>query len=777
MSDSKKLSRRTFLSAIASTTAGSCLPLTGAAILATESTETCAAQDTRVRTSGEAAAPAPVAVINPGYRLLIDPANGSITSFRSTYGVDRDLLIPDHAGLPLFKLELMNEHREFKTVTSSQAKHITVHRNEAEKEQTVTIEYAGIGELPIDARVTVRCPADQPLTYWNLDLKNGTDSWVGHIQFPVIEVPFDDLKNEHLSSILWSIGDGGLTGPVAPSMKAGGWFQGKHNTPEIWRYNNYPGQWASTQLLAYYNDLGGLYLACDDATGLPKFIDPLLENDGVTMGLGHYPGTRGPGQFKLPYNVVLGTFHGDWYAAAEIYRDWASKQAFCATKLGERKDVPAWITESPIGIMFPMRGQADWDPPAAVNPEYTPAANALPYLEKVAAELDAPLMPLVFNWEHAGPWVQPDAFPPVGGEASMREFMAKAKEKGWHPGIYGDGLNWVTWQRNTKYDGMPYYREHGGEAAVALNWDGTPLQEGALASWRASYTTCVATPRSREMVIDMTRQMAEFGPAMVQQFDQGPGPKACYATNHGHPPVPGPWMIEDFKNLLKADMDAARKVNPEMAMSCEAATPETFLQDFQIWDARVRTCPLYSFIYHEYANGHEGLYTNRISDETLRLSVARAFVTGYMVNFTLRDKGLITYDWDQPWTRAIPDQAAIFDWAKRINKLRTGLPRDYLIYGRMLRPWTVSNVTERDFGWGMEPSVQSATWQAQDGRIGVVLANFADLGETPRVELKGRGNRKLSLYIDGEQSERNIELPSVIDLDMLPRSLALIEVH
>jgi hypothetical protein len=193
-------------------------------------------------------------------------------------------------------------------------------------------------------------------------------------------------------------------------------------------------------------------------------------------------------------------------------------------------------------------------------------------------------------------------------------------------------------------------------------------------------------------------------------------------------------------------------------------------------DARVRNCPLYSFIYHEYGNGHEGLYTNRISDETLRLSVARAFVTGYMVNFTLRDKGLITYDWHQPWTRAIPDQAAIFDWTKRVNKLRTGLARDYLIYGRMLRPWTVSNVSQRDFGWGMEPSVQSATWQAPDGRIGVVLANFADLGESPRVELKGQGT-KLSLYIDGQQSEQQMQLPSVIDLDMLPRSLTLIEVH
>jgi hypothetical protein len=264
---------------------------------------------------------------------------------------------------------------------------------------------------------------------------------------------------------------------------------------------------------------------------------------------------------------------------------------------------------------------------------------------------------------------------------------------------------------------------------------------------------------------------------MVQQFDQGPGPKACYASNHGHPPVPGPWMLSDFKKLLKEDTDAARSVNPGVVMSCEAAPPEIFLKDFQIWDSRVRLCPLYAFIYHEYGIAHQGFYTNRISDETLRLSVARSFVTGYMVTFTLRDKGLICYDWDQPWTRAIPDQAALFDWVKRINQLRTGLARDYVIFGRMLRPWKVSNVSRRDFGWGMEASVQSATWQAQDGRIGVVLANFADLGEAPRVELQGNGTKKLSMFIDGQQSERTVELPTIIDLTMLPRSLALIEVH
>jgi hypothetical protein len=72
--------------------------------------------------------------------------------------------------------------------------------------------------------------------------------------------------------------------------------------------------------------------------------------------------------------------------------------------------------------------------------------------------------------------------------------------------------------------------------------------------------------------------------------------------------------------------------------------------------------------------------------------------------------------------------------------------------------------------------VQSATWQAADGRIGVVLANCADQGESPRLELRGQGNKTLALYIDGDQSERKVQLPCVIDVDMQPRSLSLIEV-
>jgi hypothetical protein len=714
-------------------------------------------------------------VINSGYRLLIDSGKGTIASLRSTFGEDHELLIPGHSNLPLFKIEFLNDRAEFQTVTSSEAKGVSVARRRDAEGETISIDYEGIGQLPLDAHVTIRCPSHQTLTYWTLALNNRTSMWIGHIQFPVIEVPFDNPQNQNDSHLLWSFADGGLAGPVEPTMTVGSWGGRRHDAPEIWRENNYPGQWASTQLMAYYNDNGGLYVACDDPKGLPKFIDPLLEADGVTLGVGHYPGTRGPGETKLPYHVVIGTFHGDWYAAAEIYRDWASQQPFCAIKMAQRTDVPKWLADSPPAVAFPMRGQCDWDAPAAENPEYSPLTNALPYLDKIAAALDAPLLPIIFNWEHGGPWVQPDAYPPVGGEAAFREFMSKAKARGWHPMIYGDGLCWVTSQKNTRYDGMPYFREHDGAAAVARKWDGSMLED--VWAWRKNYVACVGTERGRQMVLDMTRRMVELGPDVLQQFDQGPGPRACYAADHGHPPVPGPWMTEAFNGLIKADGATARSVNPTVAMSCEGAPPESYLQDFQVWDARVSVCPLYSFIYHEYANGFQGFYTNRVNDEALRASVARALVNGYFINFTLRDKGLVEYDWDRKWNSAVPDQAAFLEWTKKVSHFRSGVARDYLVYGRMLRPWKVNGVRLRDFGWGKEPLVQSATWRAPDGRVGVVLANYSNFTQAPHVELEGDGGKSLVIYVGDQKKEQAVDLPNVLDIEMEARSLCLIEVR
>jgi len=165
-----------------------------------------------------------------------------------------------------------------------------------------------------------------------------------------------------------------------------------------------------------------------------------------------------------------------------------------------------------------------------------------------------------------------------------------------------------------------------------------------------------------------------------------------------------------------------------------------------------------------------------VNDEALRATVARAFVKGYILNFTLRDKGQIAFEWNHIWDRAIPDQVAILDWAKRVTHFRTGVARDYLVFGQMQRPWTVTGVPTRDFGYGPEPLVQSATWKAPDGRIGVALANYSDGKEALSVELEGQGMKQIVISIDDKRETREMSLPGVVDLELPSRSVGLVEV-
>ncbi len=59
----------------------------------------------------------------------------------------------------------------------------------------------------------------------------------------------------------------------------------------------------------------------------------------------------------------------------------------------------------------------------------------------------------------------------------------------------------------------------------------------------------------------------------------------------------------------------------------------------------------------------------------------------------------------------------------------------------------------------------------------MVLANYGDLPESPRVELEGQGTKKMTIYLDGQKNEQEAELPRAVDIAMAPRSLCLIELQ
>ena len=109
----------------------------------------------------------PVMVINAGYQLVIDAEKGSLASFRSTFGTPRDQLIPNHASLPLFKIEFMSDEGKFQTVTSSEARKWPAH---IEDRACARVRFFALpprrSRLISDGRELVGCHASVPQRFY-----------------------------------------------------------------------------------------------------------------------------------------------------------------------------------------------------------------------------------------------------------------------------------------------------------------------------------------------------------------------------------------------------------------------------------------------------------------------------------------------------------------------------------------------------------------------------------------------------------------------------------
>ena len=119
--------------------------------------------------------------------------------------------------------------------------------------------------------------------------------------------------------------------------------------------------------------------------------------------------------FELGYEVSTTTFTAqtpgeptDWRDAADIYKQWALQQPWCAVPYAQRTDIPDWMKSGPSMIRF----HRDW----------------LGRPERVESWLNdywkkhfpgVPLIVALWGWERVGSWVSPKYFPPYPSEAGF----------------------------------------------------------------------------------------------------------------------------------------------------------------------------------------------------------------------------------------------------------------------------------------------------------------------------------------------------------------------
>ncbi len=667
--------------------------------------------------------------------LAFDRRSGRLVSFRAHQAPDQEF-IASTAEHPAFVIQYLDKTGNYQRLTSLDAERTQLACQRRKGHTTLEMTFCRLADLDLDVTLTVRAAAAEPGSRWRLTLDNKAGLNVVDIQFPFVVTRYD----LHGSVLLPNYA-GRLIQDPAPETLGPDADAAWHFSPLNGDSAHYPGG-LFAQFLALYNDRAGLYMACEDAAANVKLIKALHRDPGVRLGLAHVGDWPSLGKRTLEYDVVLRSFTGDWYAAADIYRSWALQQKW-AVPLHRRTDVPEWLLDSPAYITLRLQGELDAGPVFPVT-AFLPYEKAIPLLDRLARRLNASLVAVLMSWERGGPWVYPDCFPPVGGDASLTRFATLAREHGWHVGSFCNGTRWVTQHAWNDFDGRDSYRERRGSRSVCRTPSGDEWAEHWDQSWRPSYAGCLGTAMTRRLATQFVERLIGWGMESIQFFDQNMGAATfpCFAKDHDHPPMPGKWMAVRMQEIIGQFQEAARKADEAHVIhSTEGPCNETCLPLFQECDVRVippghssnyEFLPLYHYLYHECIVIQGGM---GMGPEPHHLPTRNACngVLGELPGAVMIGDGTLlnkdTGNW-APWEPRVGSNDDAVEVMRTILALRRGPARDFLVLGRMQRPAVVKAIKmiewERDSRIHRIPALFHAAWQAPDGRAGIVLANWTD---------------------------------------------------
>ena len=728
------------------------------------------------------------------HTVRLHPETGAVVSLTAKTFPTQEFIAwaPEH---PVFVIQYLDEQREYQTLDSRGTSACEISQDQSGETDRVTVRYADVANMDIDVTLTITVSEHDDKTRFRLRLRNGAGLRIVDVQYPFVVCPYSlggEPKSE-TAVVPWGFGQI-IRSPTYSSLGP--------DDALTWRISSvngsiphYPGGHFA-QFLAYHNNRAGILLSTEDTEGRIKLFQMRHRDPGIRLGVAHvgdWPCSEG-GERTIEYDTAVTVFEGDWYDAAERYREWSLRQHW-AVPLTSRTDVPEWLLESPVHVTIRPQGIEDMGPVKPVE-EFLPYEKCLPLLEGIAEKVDAPLVAVIMGWERGGSWVYPDCFPPIGGDESLKRFATACREKGWRVGSFCNGTRWVLRHRWNDYDGWDHFRERHGIESVCREADLSPWRNDWV--WRQSMLGCSASSMTREIATDFVQRLLDWGLESIQFFDQNCGAStfACFSEDHGHPSIPGKWMSDAMESLVGDFRKAAEEAGePEVIQSVEMCCNEFALQLFQQSDSRVRppghdvksgeVVPLYQFLFHECIIMH-GMMSP--GPEPFHVEIANAangvygeipggVLTGYG---TLLDKD--TYNWAE-WDPRVGDSERGLQMIKSVVKMRHGPGREFLVYGRMQKPSV--DFTTDTIEWEYEgkrhkiPAVFYTAWTNVTGRFAVVAANWTDAPRELAFFEPRLGSDIEEFTTEGEEAKvqritRSVSNHERIIIEMTPLSMYLV---
>lgn len=624
----------------------------------------------------------------------------------------------------------------------------------------------------MDVRIQVRLPAESALTYWNgtVDVDDD-DTTLWTFTFP---------RFENIHRVGESRRDDGLLIPdgwgvyIANPVESEQLAAGVGNSPQ----NRYPSATWPMQFISFDNQDSGIYLGLHDPTGRTKGMK--LNQEGppnhLPFSVTHYPTDMGRenSTLQIDYDIAIGVYRGDWYDAAQIYREWAVDDASWTTDpIAERTDVPSWFRDICLWWTTGFDESVPWG--TNDTPDETEVQESVSFIRKLHERFPVPTGVHWYRW-HQIPFDTdyPDYFPAITG---FEDAVEALQTTDLHVMPYINGRiadpNSRTWDA--------HQLDAAAAKIAAPRVDPSHLEhytEVYGTSFHQLVPICPSAEQWRETVRTIVRRLRDTVGTDAVYLDQlgAVSPPLCFDPEHGHPLGGGPHSVEAFRDMLaELDTDSGDDSQIALTTECNAEPYMAELSGYLLWhSARTDQVPLFPTVYGDYTItfGRE-FYESDLDDPTVFASkIAQQFSYGAQLGWI---------------TRPVAEQllesteAEMADFLGEIASTLS-IVHPYVLEGRRLRDLQCPSLSVRELEWNMHhhgtwtvelPVVLTAVWQAPtESGIVVTMVNWTENLHTPVWQL---GPEQLSGLSTSNYTIRELTADTEVSINMIGEGVIELE--
>jgi len=555
--------------------------------------------------------------------------------------------------------------------------------------------WRGLGEGPLAHLAVERQDRtlDGKARSWQMRVANRGQAALREITFPILSLALTDADKV-----------------IVPAVS--GRLHEKPVSKRVHVRGDYPSGWLSMQCAGLYGPNGGTYVGVHDPYASTKRLEMDTKDGHLALAwTWPAPDCGVPGNaWKMPGEVLIRPFDGDWYDFAQIYRHWASKEAKWWPR-GSRKgrpDTPDWMKD--VSVWALTGGEAK----GVVEP-----------VTKFAKYLGVPTALHWYNW-HRIPFDNdyPHYFPAKDGFA---DGVKRLRAAGVRVMPYINGRLWDTDLEDFQTTGI---------AAATKSEKGEPYTEQYGSGQKLAAmcpTTHLWQKTVREIVLRLTGPEYGVDGVYIDQVAAA-RPRLCFDRSHGHPLAGGNWWTTQgywpLLTRLRQQM-AAERPGKMITTECNAEPYVHLFDGYLTWHFQDdSSLPLFAAVY----GGQVQLFSRAYQGQSwkglaMRQKTAQALCWGEQLG------------WISP---AVVDDPVAGPFLKRLARLRYDL-RKYLARGRMARPpriKTDGTTVTADWQWHGKrmvttPAVLSGAWQAADGGLALIFVNVDETSHAFDLEFDG----------------------------------------